>query len=132
MRPPGLFQRGSGRRPRLRRAGCPLDLVTILAKYVQLDFFRHVDVGMETMQTFTTSGSCSTNLVLAGDSCGLDGHPFGGRTVLRRRHVVTRNLRTNDDGGLVMEAYTTLMGQQGDGLRQTQMGTRNPGRSSGP
>ncbi|RZM50055.1 3-hydroxyacyl-ACP dehydratase, partial [Klebsiella pneumoniae] len=29
--------------------------------------------------------------------------------------VVTRNLCTNDDGELVMEAYTTLMGQQGDG-----------------
>jgi acyl dehydratase len=32
--------------------------------------------------------------------------------------VVTRNICTNDDGELVMEAYTTLMGQQGENSTQ--------------
>jgi acyl dehydratase len=32
--------------------------------------------------------------------------------------VVTRNTCTNDKGELIMEAYTTLMGQQGDNSTQ--------------
>ncbi len=28
--------------------------------------------------------------------------------------VVTRNVLTDDDGGLIMEAFTTLMGHEGD------------------
>jgi hypothetical protein len=28
--------------------------------------------------------------------------------------VVTRNVLTDDDGGIIMEAFTTLMGHEGD------------------
>ncbi|AMC71755.1 (3R)-hydroxyacyl-ACP dehydratase subunit HadC [Mycobacterium tuberculosis] len=50
----------------------PLTFVTILAKYVQLDFFRHVDVGMETMQIVQVDQRFVFHKpVLAGTSCGL-------------------------------------------------------------
>lgn len=101
----------------------PLTFVTILAKYVQLDFFRHVDVGMETMQIVQVDQRFVFHKpVLAGDKlwARMDIHSVDER--FGADIVVTRNLCTNDDGELVMEAYTTLMGQQGDGSRQTQMG----------
>ncbi len=58
-----------------------LTLVTILAKYVQLDFFRHVDVGHgDDADRWSTNGSCSTNPVLAGDRVvSSDGRPFVGQ-----------------------------------------------------
>jgi hypothetical protein len=36
--------------------------------------------------------------------------------------VVTRNVCTDDDGELVMEAYTTLMGQQGENSARIDFG----------
>ena len=45
--------------------------------------------------------------------------------------VVTRNTCTNDAGELILEAYTTLMGQQGDESASSN-GTRKPDRSSEP
>lgn len=94
----------------------PLTFVTILAKYVQLDFFRHVDMGMETMQIVQVDQRFVFHKpVLAGDKlwARMDIHSVDER--FGADIVVTRNLCTNDDGELVMEAYTTLMGQQGDG-----------------
>jgi acyl dehydratase len=94
----------------------PITFVSILAKYVQLDFFRNVDIGMETMQIVQVDQRfVFFKPVLAGDKLWarmeIDSvvERFGADI------VVTKNICTNDDGEIVLEAYTTLMGQQGDG-----------------
>lgn len=90
----------------------PPTLVTIFAKYVQLDFFRHVDLGMENLVIVQVEQRfVFYRPIKAGDK-------LWGRmdieSVVERFGadiVVTKNICTNDDGEVVMEAYTTLMGQ---------------------
>lgn len=94
----------------------PLTFASILAKLVQTDFFRNVDVGMETMQIVQVDQRFVFHRpILAGDVlwARMDIHSVDER--FGADIVVTRNTCTNDDGDLVLEAYTTLMGQQGDG-----------------
>ncbi|MDD4865899.1 MAG: (3R)-hydroxyacyl-ACP dehydratase subunit HadC [Mycobacterium sp.] len=93
----------------------PLTFTTIFAKLVQLDFFRNVDVGMETMQIVQVDQRfLFYKPILAGDKlwARMNIHSVDER--FGADIVVTRNLCYNDDGELVMEAYTTLMGHQGD------------------
>lgn len=97
----------------------PLTFVSILAKYVQLDFFRNVDLGMETMQIVQVDQRfVFYKPVLAGDKlwARMEVHSVDER--FGADIVVTKNVCTNDDGELVMEAYTTLMGQQGENSTQ--------------
>lgn len=90
----------------------PLTFATIFAKLVQLDFFRHVDIGMETLvivqvdQRFVFSKpiKAGDKLWARMDIVSVD-ERFGADI------VVTKNICTNDDGELVLEAYTTLMSQ---------------------
>ena len=94
----------------------PLTFASILAKLVQTDFFRNVDVGMETMQIVQVDQKfVFYKPVLAGDVlwAQMEIHSVDER--FGADIVVTRNTCTNDAGELIMEAYTTLMGQQGDG-----------------
>ncbi|KZS56807.1 (3R)-hydroxyacyl-ACP dehydratase subunit HadC [Mycobacterium ostraviense] len=94
----------------------PMTFVTILAKLVQLDFFRNVDIGMETMQIVQVDQRfVYYKPVLAGDKlwARMEIHSVDER--FGADIVVTKNTCHNDDGELVLEAYTTLMGQQGDG-----------------
>ncbi|ETW25762.1 (3R)-hydroxyacyl-ACP dehydratase subunit HadC [Mycobacterium gastri] len=94
----------------------PMTFVTILAKLVQLDFFRNVDIGMETMQIVQVDQRfVFYKPVLAGDKlwARMEIHSVDER--FGADIVVTKNTCHNDDGELVLEAYTTLMGQQGDG-----------------
>jgi acyl dehydratase len=94
----------------------PLTFASILAKLVQTDFFRNVDVGMETMQIVQVDQKfVFYRPILAGDVlwAQMEIHSVDER--FGADIVVTRNTCTNDDGELIMEAYTTLMGQQGDG-----------------
>jgi len=94
----------------------PLTFASILAKLVQSDFFRHVDVGMETMQIVQVDQRFVFHKpVLAGEKlwARMDIHSVDER--FGADIVVTKNSCFNDDGELLMEAYTTLMGQQGDG-----------------
>ncbi|OOK67129.1 metal-binding domain of MaoC dehydratase family protein [Mycobacterium kansasii] len=94
----------------------PMTFVTILAKLVQLDFFRNVDIGMETMQIVQVDQRfVFYKPVLAGDKlwARMDIHSVDER--FGADIVVTKNTCHNDNGELVLEAYTTLMGQQGDG-----------------
>ncbi len=93
----------------------PPTFVTILGKLVQADFMRKVDTGYETLQMVQVDQRFVFHKpILAGD-------------VLRARMevesvverfgadiVVTRNTLTNQHGELVMEAYTTVMGHEGD------------------
>ena len=94
----------------------PMTFVSIFAKYVQLDFFRNVDIGMETMQIVQVDQRfVFYKPILAGDKlwARMEIHSVDER--FGADIVVTKNICTNDDGEVVIEAYTTLMGQQGDG-----------------
>ena len=93
----------------------PMTFVSILAKLVQTDFFRNVDVGMETMQIVQVDQRfVFFKPVFAGDKlwARMDVHSVDER--FGADIVVTKNSLHNDDGELVLEAYTTLMGHQGD------------------
>jgi acyl dehydratase len=94
----------------------PLTFATIFAKLVQADFFRNVDTGYEAMQIVQVDQKFIYHKpVCAGDKlwARMDIHSVDER--FGADIVVTRNICTNDDGELVLEAYTTLMGQQGAG-----------------
>lgn len=94
----------------------PLTFATIFAKLVQLDFFRHVDIGMETLvivqvdQRFVFSKpiKAGDKLWARMDIVSVD-ERFGADI------VVTKNICTNDQDEVVLEAYTTLMSQYTDG-----------------
>lgn len=94
----------------------PMTFVTILAKLVQLDFFRNVDVGMETMQIVQVDQQFLFHRpVLAGDKLWARMDIYSVTERFGADIVVTKNVCHNDEGELVLEAYTTLMGQQGNG-----------------
>ncbi|CAM2988729.1 3-hydroxyacyl-ACP dehydratase [Mycobacterium intermedium] len=93
----------------------PLTFVSIFAKLVQDDFFRNVDVGFETMQIVQVDQKFVYNRPMCvGDKL------FGVMEIqsVNERFgadiVVTKNTCTNQDGEVVLVAYTTLMGHEGD------------------
>jgi meromycolic acid (3R)-3-hydroxyacyl-[acyl-carrier protein] dehydratase HadC len=93
----------------------PLTFVSIFGKIVQNDFFRNVDVGMESMQLVQVDQRFVYHkAVCVGDKL------FGTMDVesVNERFgadiVVTKNTCTNQDGEVVLEAYTTVMGHEGD------------------
>ena len=93
----------------------PLTFVTVFANLVQADFFRNVDTGYETMQIVQVDQKFVFHRpICAGDKlwARMDVHSVNER--FGADIVVTRNTCTNDDGELVLEAYTTLMGHEGD------------------
>ena len=93
----------------------PLTFVSILAKLVQDDFFRNVDVGMEMLQIVQVDQRFVYHKpMFVGDK-------IYGRMEVESVHerfgasiVVTRNTCHNQHGELILEAYTTLMGHEGD------------------
>ena len=94
----------------------PLTFASILAKLVQSDFFRNVDVGMETMQIVQVDQKfVFYKPILAGDKLWALMHIHSVAERFGADIVVTRNTCYTDDGDLVMEAYPTMMRQQGDG-----------------
>lgn len=93
----------------------PLTFTTIFGKLIQADFFRHVDTGYDTMQIVQVDQQLVFHKpIVAGDVLHgrMDIHSVEER--FGADIVVTRNTCTNDAGELVLEAYTTVMGQQGD------------------
>jgi acyl dehydratase len=93
----------------------PPTFVTILGKLVQADFMRKVDTGYETLQMVQVDQRFVFHKpILAGDvlhaRMEIDSvvERFGADI------VVTRNTLTNQHGELVMEAWTTVMGHEGD------------------
>ena len=93
----------------------PPTFVTILGKLVQSDFMRKVDTGYETLQMVQVDQRFVFHKpILAGDvlhaRMEIDSvvERFGADI------VVTRNTLTNQHGELVMEAWTTVMGHEGD------------------
>jgi acyl-CoA thioesterase FadM len=93
----------------------PVTFVSILGKYLQLDFFRNVDIGMENMLIVQVDQSFKYHRpILAGDKlwARMDIHSVHER--FGADIVVTKNTCTTDDGEIVMESFTTLMGQTAD------------------
>jgi acyl dehydratase len=93
----------------------PLTFVAILAKLVQADFFRNVDTGYTTMQMVQVDqGFTYHKPIKAGDwlyarmEIASVNERFGADI------VTTRNILTNADGDVVLEAFTTMMGHDGD------------------
>ncbi len=93
----------------------PLTFATIFGQLVQADFMRHVDTGFDLMQ------------IVQVDQRFIYHKPIAAGDVLHARMeihsvterfgadiVVTRNICTNDAGEMVLEAYTTVMGHEGD------------------
>jgi acyl dehydratase len=94
----------------------PMTFVSIFAKLVQTDFFRHVDIGMETLVIVQVDQRFVFHKpVLAGDKlwARMEIHSVNER--FGADIVVTKNTCTNDKGEVVLDAYTTLMSQHSDG-----------------
>jgi acyl dehydratase len=93
----------------------PLTFTAVFALLVQQDFFRAVDVGIETMNIVQVDQRFVYHRpIYAGDKlwARLEIHSVDER--FGADIVVTRNVCMNDDGELVLEAFTTLMGQQAE------------------
>lgn len=91
----------------------PLTFTAVYALLVQQDFFRNVDVGIETMNIVQVDQRFVYHKpIYAGDKlwARLEIHSVDER--FGADIVVTRNVCTNEAGELVLEAFTTLMGQQ--------------------
>jgi acyl dehydratase len=93
----------------------PLTFTAVYALLVQQDFFRSVDVGIETMNIVQVDQRFAYHEpIYAGDKlwARLEVHSVDER--FGADIVVTRNVCTNEHGELVLEAVTTLMGQQAE------------------
>ena len=91
----------------------PLTFVSTFALLIQQHFFRHVDVGVETMQIVQVDQKFVYHKpIQAGDKLFGTMHIHSVDERFGADIVVTRNVCTNDKGELVLEAYTTMMGQQ--------------------
>jgi acyl dehydratase len=91
----------------------PLTFTAVYALLVQQDFFRNVDVGIETMNIVQVDQRFVYHKpIYAGAKlwARLEIHSVDER--FGADIVVTRNICTDEDGELVIEAFTTLMGQQ--------------------
>jgi acyl dehydratase len=93
----------------------PLTFTTIFAKLVQADFFRNVDTGYETMQIVQVDQRFIFHKpIIAGDVLHARMHVQSVDERFGADIVVTKNICTNDAGEVVLEAYTTMMGHEGD------------------
>ena len=93
----------------------PPTFVTILGKLVQADFMRKVDTGYETLQMVQVDQRFVFHKpILAGDVLHARMEVESVTERFGADIVVTRNTLTNGHGELVMEAYTTVMGHEGD------------------
>jgi acyl dehydratase len=93
----------------------PLTFVSILANLIQKHFFQHVDVGMETMQIVQVDQRFIFHKpIKAGDELQGTMHVESVDERFGADIVVTRNVCTNPAGEIVLEAYTTMMGHEGD------------------
>ena len=94
----------------------PLTFVAILANLIQRHFFQHVDVGLETMQIVQVDQKFVYHKpMVAGDKIWCHFEVVSVNERFGADIVVTKNTCRNDNGEIVMEAFTTLMGHEGDG-----------------
>ena len=93
----------------------PLTFVSTVALLVQQHFFRTVDIGMETMQIVQVDQQFLYHQpIKVGDELHPVMHVHSVDERFGADIVVTRNVLTNQHGEVVLEAFTTLMGQHGE------------------
>jgi acyl-CoA thioesterase FadM len=97
----------------------PLTFAATFALLIQRHFFRHVDLGLDTMQIVQVDQKFVYHRpIKAGDKLYGTMYVESVDERFGADIVVTHNVCTNDDGELVLEAYTTMMGQQGENSAQ--------------
>jgi acyl-CoA thioesterase FadM len=97
----------------------PLTFSAIFALIIQKHFFQHVDVGLETMQIVQVDQKFVFHRpIQAGDKLHGTMYVHSVDERFGADIVVTRNVCTDEHGEVIMEAYTTLMGQQGENSAQ--------------
>jgi len=93
----------------------PLTFISVFALLIQRHFFQNVDVGLEAMQIVQVDQKFVFHRpIKAGDKLVGTMHVESVVERFGADIVVTRNVCHNADGEMVIEAYTTLMGHEGD------------------
>ncbi|MGV0834058.1 (3R)-hydroxyacyl-ACP dehydratase subunit HadC [Mycolicibacterium thermoresistibile] len=93
----------------------PLTFTAIFAVMIQRHFFQNVDVGFETMQIVQVDQKFLYHRPLKpGDELHGTMHIQSVDERFGADIVVTRNVCTDQNGEVVLEAYTTMMGHEGD------------------
>ncbi|KUI25649.1 3-hydroxyacyl-ACP dehydratase [Mycobacterium sp. IS-1742] len=93
----------------------PPTFMSILAVMTQRHFFQHVDVGFETMQIVQVDQKFLFHRpIKEGDALVATMHIESVAERFGADIVTTRNVLTDPTGAVVMEAFTTLMGHEGD------------------
>jgi acyl dehydratase len=93
----------------------PLTFAAVFAVMIQNHFFQHVDVGLETMQIVQVDQKFHFHRpIKVGDELTGTMHILSVVEKFGADIVTTRNVCAQVDGTVVMEAFTTLMGHEGD------------------
>jgi acyl dehydratase len=93
----------------------PLTFASIFAVMIQNHFFQHVDVGLESMQIVQVDQKFLFHRpIKVGDALTGTMHIESVVERFGADIVTTRNVCAEVDGTVVMEAFTTLMGHEGD------------------
>ena len=93
----------------------PPTFASIFAVMIQNHFFQHVDVGLETMQIVQVDQKFTFHRpIKVGDALTGTMHVESVVERFGADIVTTRNVCADLDGTVVMEAFTTLMGHEGD------------------
>jgi acyl dehydratase len=93
----------------------PPTFMSILAVMIQRHFFQNVDVGFETMQIVQVDQKFLFHRpIKEGDRLTGTMHVESVDERFGADIVTTRNVLTDDNGEVVMESFTTLMGHEGD------------------
>ena len=99
----------------------PLTFASIFAVMIQRHFFQNVDVGLETMQIVQVDQKFHFHRpIKVGDRLTGTMHVESVNERFGADIVLTRNICAEEDGTIVMEAYTTLMGHEGDNSIQVK------------
>lgn len=97
----------------------PLTFSAIFALVIQRHFFQNVDVGLETMNIVQVDQKFHFHRpIQAGDKLHGTMYVHSVEERFGADIVVTRNVCTDEHGDVIMESYTTLMGQQGENSAQ--------------
>jgi acyl dehydratase len=98
-----------------------LTFVSIFAVMIQNHFFQHVDIGLETLQIIQVDQKFLFHRpIKVGDALTGTMHIESVDERFGADIVTTRNVCADEDGTIVMEAFTTLMGHEGDSSIQAK------------
>jgi acyl-CoA thioesterase FadM len=94
----------------------PLTFVSIIAVMTQRHFFQHVDIGFETMQIVQVDQKFTfLRPIVEGDVLRATMYIDSVVERFGADIVTSRNVLTDENSGeVIMEAFTTLMGHEGD------------------